>query len=255
MKMNCNLIILNWNSCELLKRCLHLVGKNTEPVYKPFIKLIIVDNGSKDHSYDFLRTLPYKVIYNEKNLGFAGGVNSGLRKVTDPEADICLLNVDAEVQPGWLPALYETMAQKSNIGLVGPLGNNVPSNFQREGSVQCDTIVPNLHFFCVLIRREVVNKIGFFDTQYGLGNYDDNDYGTRARLAGYTHCISVKSLVRHEPHQVFNINNIDHNQLEMINREKFLNKFFGIMLRYSEKYDFFADPLLAKFQGLIIPEK
>jgi len=244
----CNIIILNWNSCELLKECLWYLGSEQKN------RIIIVDNGSKDHSIGFLGTLPHQTVYNEKNLGFAGGVNSGL-KVIDPGADVVLLNVDAFVSPGWLEALYETMGRHSQVGLVGPLGNNVPSGHQKVGSVLEDTIVPNLHFFCVLIRREVIDKIGLFDTMYGLGNYDDNDYGTRARLAGYLHCISVKSKVHHEPHQVFKINNIDYNQLEIINREKFLNKFFGIMLEYSKKYDFFADPLLAESQGLVIPKK
>lgn len=250
---NCSIIILNWNSSHLLHRCLTHVFNNTSKPYN----LIIVDNGStKDGSKEYMNTLintypELTIVYNAKNLGFAGGVNSGM-DVASTISDICLLNVDAMVQKGWLEALYETMSNTPKCGLVGPLGNDIACRFQCEGMTDKDIIVPNLHFFCVLIRREVVDKIGLFDIQYGLGTYDDNDYGTRARLAGYVHCISAKSLVEHEAHQVFRLNEIDWDRLEIENREKFLNKFFGIMLDYSQIYDFFYPPEKARSLGLII---
>lgn len=252
----CTIIILNWNSCELLKRCLKLVEENTSGIQ---YQVIIIDNGStKDDSVKYLTSLTkesytfsFKIFYNKENLGYAGGVNEGI-KASAKGSDLCLLNVDAEVQPGWLEELYNTMNKFPDCGLVGPLGNKVKSGYQAEGMVKEDTLVPNLHFYCTLIFNEVVDKIGLFDTIYGLGCFDDNDYGIRARLAGYTHYISAKSLVKHEAHQVFRINDIDPVKMEMENKDKFINKFFGVMLNYSRLYNFYVTPELAESTGLVL---
>jgi len=252
----CSIIVLNWNSCQLLKECLKLIEENTININ---YEVIIVDNGSKnDSSVDYLKSLnknsysfPFKVIYNEKNLGFPGGMNVGM-KAADPNSDICLLNVDAKVQKDWLKNLYDTMIDIPDCGLVGPLGNE--KNYQHEGMVKKDTIVPNLHFFCVLIFRELINKIGFLDTQYGIGEYEDQDYCIRARLAHYSICISAKSLVKHKPHQVFELNSMDYNEFLKENRIKFLEKYVSNMLVYSNFFDFYYDPELNQSLKLTITD-
>ena len=111
---------------------------------------------------------------------------------------------------------------------------------------------PNLHFYWTLIFSEIIDKIGLFDTRYGNGCFDDNDYGMRGRFAGYTHVISAKSLVRHEAHQVFRINGLDPFKAEMDNKEIFMDKFFGIMLNYSRLYNLYATYDLAESTGLLI---
>jgi len=124
-KRKCSIIILNWNSLDLLKRCLGLVEALT---YKCKYEIVIVDNGSIDGSVEYIKTLKqYIRIYNNKNLGFAGGVNSALKNID--YGDVCLLNVDAEVQPGWLDNLYESMTTIPSAGIVGPLGNEVASGW------------------------------------------------------------------------------------------------------------------------------
>lgn len=250
----CSIIVLNWNSCELLIKCLKLIEENTKNIN---YEVIIVDNGSNvDNSIDFLKTLnkdsysfPFKIVYNKENLGFPGGMNAGI-KAADPNSDICLLNVDAEVQKGWLNNLYDTMINTPNCGLVGPLGNE--KDYQQENMVKTDTIVPNLHFFCVLIFRELINRIGLLDTRYGIGEYEDQDYCIRARLAHYSVCISAKSLVKHKSHQVFQLNNMDYNDLLEKNRIVFLEKFVSNMLIYSDFFDFYFNIDLNKSTGLIV---
>ena len=46
-------------------------------------------------------------------------------------------------------------------------------------------VAHRLVFFCVLIRRELVDLIGLLDEGYVLGNFEDDDYCMRATLAGY----------------------------------------------------------------------
>lgn len=146
------------------------------------------------------------------------------------DSDVCLLNVDAEPQEGWLERMYDTMMAFPDAGMVGPLGNEVASGHQKEGYVQEDCQTPNLYGYCLLILRELIDKIGLFDEIYKIGGYEDNDYGIRAKLAKYELYISAKALVRHKAHQVYDLNGIDHYRQDDINREIYLNKFFGVLL-------------------------
>jgi hypothetical protein len=256
MSIPCSILILNWNSCDLLRRCLSQIECNTSGVK---YEVIIVDNGStKDESVQYLQSLtersfifPFKIVYNKDNLGFAGGVNTGFA-AANPESDVCLLNVDAEVQVGWLEELYTTMIGIPFCGLVGPLGNKVDSGYQAEGMIKGDAVVHNLHFYCVLILRSLIDQIGKFDTRFKMGGWEDNDYGTRAKLAGYTHAISARSLVRHEAHQVFKLNGLDHTGIDTINQKVFLDKYYAVLFEYAGIMDLYGVTDLAKKSGLIL---
>ncbi len=251
----CSIIIPNWNSFKLLKRCLNAISRNTK---RKNIEVIIVDNGSKDGSVEFIKTLdmkfPIKTIFNDENKGFVVGSNQGMLEA-DKDSDICLLNVDAVVQKDWLKNMYETMINFPNAGVVGPLGNEVPSGHQKEGYVEEDTVSPNLYGYCMLIMRELIDKIGYFDERYEVGGYEDNDYCIRTKLAGYETVISAKSFVKHKAHQVYALNKIDDEKrtiLDRANEIKYLNKFFRVLLDYSNIYNLYEQEGLAKSEGLII---
>jgi GT2 family glycosyltransferase len=249
----CSIVILNWDSLELLKRCVNLIEKNT---LRANCEVIIVDNGSKDGSAEFLKSLKkngqysVKILLSEKNVGFPAGVNLAMRMTSN--SDICLLNVDADVQYNWLNEMYETMINISDCGMVGPLGNNVPSRHQSVGYVKVDTKVPNLYGYCLLIARELIDKIGYFDEQFFPGQYEDNDYCIRAKLAGYETYISAKSLVLHEPHQTFDSHKMNMSEIDMVNREKYLNKFFGVLLNYGRIHNLYSDGRFAEIAKLKI---
>ena len=247
---SCSIIILNWNSCELLKKCIELIEQNTEIPHE----LIIVDNGStKDNSVEFIKVLPCKNIFNAENVGFPAGVNQALRLVNN--TDVCLLNVDAEVQPGWLENLYESAERNPSIGIIGPLGNQIENGYQAEGSTKEDMLVPNVHGFCMLIMREVIDKIGGFDERYNPGGMEDVDYCMRARLAGFGVVISAKSLVRHKAHQVYDLNEITSEVRGKKDQEHwglYYEKFYGMFLDYSLIYDFFELENVGQHTGLIV---
>lgn len=240
----CSIIIPNWNSRELLARCIHLVKKNTKRNYE----IVVVDNGSIDDSREFLETQKFKVIYNEKNLGFAGGINSALRTIKDN--DICLLNADAEPQENWLEEMFETLENNPNCGIVGPLGNEVESGWQAKNSIKVDTEVPLCMGFCFLILREVIDQIGILDERFEIGGYEDNDYCLRAMMSGFSCILSAKSLVIHKAHQVFEKNNMNYNDLDPINKQRLYEKTLQELLNLSKIYDFYQDEKVAKFLGL-----
>lgn len=218
--MRCSIIILNWNTKELLEKCLENLYKFTN---KEDFELIIVDNGSKDGSVDYIKTIECKKIFNPENVGFAAGVNQGIR-AAEPSNDVLLLNSDAIVQGGWLNELYKTLEnnKEKGCGLVGSLGNN--GNHQFKEQFKEDTAVFNLYFYCVLISRPIINSIGLLDERFKVGNFEDIDYCVRARLIRGICFVSVNSLVLHEPHQSFKKNNVDDFKVFQENAKVFEDK-------------------------------
>ena len=95
--MNLAIVILNWNGRDWLEKFLPNVIQ-----YSKNADLFVIDNCSTDDSVLFLQgTFPFvNIIQNEKNYGFAGGYNEGL-KHTDHEF-YCLLNSDVEVTENWI---------------------------------------------------------------------------------------------------------------------------------------------------------
>jgi len=153
-----------------------------------------------------------------------------------------------------LEALYATLLNNPSAGIIGPLGNKIYSGYQREGMFEKDTPLVNVHFYCALIFREVINKIGILDTRYGLGGMEDNDYCIRANMAGYASWVSAKSLVTHEAHQTMKRHDVMPN--EKGEEEKFkimAMKLIQTLYDYNDLCNLYKlAPQLAEKCGLII---
>lgn len=109
-------VILNWNGKVLLEQFLPSLGRSSYPN----LELVVVDNGSTDHSVSFLQQQypQIKTIILSENLGYAGGYNAALQQV---EADYyILLNSDVEVSPGWVEPLIELMESHTNVAAAQP---------------------------------------------------------------------------------------------------------------------------------------
>ena len=122
--MKVSIVILSWNTKELLEKCLKSI---------PFsMEIIVVDNNSTDNTLQLLDSLRWpnlKVIKNIANLGFAKGNNQGIKIATGDL--IMLLNSDTIVQKGAIEKLvsfYEKQEDK-NIAFS-------PLLLNREGIIQ-----------------------------------------------------------------------------------------------------------------------
>lgn len=238
----CSIIILNWNSCNLLKQCISLIEKHTKRKYE----IVIVDNGStKDDSVEYIKTLKYKKIFNKENLGFAGGVNSAMREIHN--SDVCLLNVDGEPSNNWLERMYETLENNPNCGLVGSKGNEIEPWNRMYNSLDKDTEIAMFPAYCLLIMKEVIEKIGYLDERYKIGGYEDNDYCMRTQLAGYSVMLSHKSYVKHKAdHPTFSDNEIDTFKIQKENEVRFNNKIQEILMGYGQIYNFYEKKNIAE---------
>lgn len=118
---NISVIIVNYNTKDLLKNCLESLEKHHNGLS---LEIFIVDNGSNDSSVDYLKTLKsqnnidYIVIFNGKNLGFAKACNQAMDYAKGKY--ILLLNSDTLLKDNSLKLLYEFAEKHPKAGIVAP---------------------------------------------------------------------------------------------------------------------------------------
>lgn len=236
-----SIIILVHNQLDLTQSALISIERYTPERYE----IILVDNGSDQETQQWLRRYAKdhpgsKLIVNNRNRGFAGGNNLGLAVA---EGDyVLLLNNDVIVTPGWLTNMHKALESSATLGYAGPLSNRVagtqlvPASYttademlafaeQLCGENAGKTVRENrLIGFCLLLKREVVDKIGALDSGFGTGNFEDDDYCLRAYYAGYEGVIACDSFVHHEGSKTFAGMGIDYQAKMNVNRRIFHNK-------------------------------
>lgn len=203
MEVTCDLVLLSWNNLALLKRCVGSLLRCTDIPSR----LIIVDNGSTEAGlHEYLAALKdsgnvrLKVIFNSLNEGFARGMNKGMRESSAPY--VCILNNDIVVAQGWLSEMIKVAENEPSIGIVNPSSNNFGLRFKKDTTLEAFAhglrkesgrwVEMNACVgFCMLIKREVIEKVGFLDDKYGYAYFEDTDYSRRAQAAGYK-CVMAK---------------------------------------------------------------
>jgi GT2 family glycosyltransferase len=132
MAAQVSVVILNYNTRELLERFLPSVLKTAYPN----MRLVVVDNGSTDGSADWVEEhIPEaEVIRFTENHGFAGGYEHALQRI-DSEYYV-LLNSDVEVSPNWLQPLVEMAENNKAIAAIQPkvLDHSNPELFEYAGA-------------------------------------------------------------------------------------------------------------------------
>lgn len=128
MQVDLGIVIVNWNTRDLLLRCLETVFASEGGLQ---YRVVVVDNASTDGSADAVRQQfpAAEVIASEINGGFSYGNNLGLRHLGfraagDVDADApryaLLLNPDTEVEPGSLAGMTRYMDAYPEVGVAGP---------------------------------------------------------------------------------------------------------------------------------------
>src|SRR5688572_4265304 len=119
--MQCTVVIPCHNGVELTRACIAslLQQRCGAPA-----EILLVDNGSTDATPE-LGALggPVRVLRQGRNLGFAGGVNAGIRAATQPL--VLVLNNDTQAAPDLLTVLAGALASDARLGAVAPVSNYV----------------------------------------------------------------------------------------------------------------------------------
>lgn len=207
------LIIVTWNRRKDVLECVDSLiraGIREETV-------TVVDNGSSDGTAEVLEQMHPNIglISSPRNLGFSGGNNLGIKRALEGGAEnICLLNNDIVVEPGFLAELIRAARDHPRAGILGArilyldrpglvwsqgimVGTKTgriraPDHNRREEEVPGRTReVDAVSGAAMLIRRDVFLDIGLFDEDYFL-RFEDVDLCLRARERGYS-VLSVPS--------------------------------------------------------------
>lgn len=174
--------------------------------------LIVVDNASSDDTVEFVKK--YNDIYNnislicnKENLGYSKGNNIGIKKALESGYEyIALLNNDILFTPNWLEDSIRLFKLNNRLGMISPRiqpkGINkfnylkkYKNYLQKFTSEFKESIEPL--FCCVIIKREVIEKIGLLDENFTPAFWEDNDYCLRAMYAGYLLARSNRTFVYH----------------------------------------------------------
>lgn len=200
-------------------------------------RVIVVDDGSADPTRDWCRRFAEEhdrvtLVRHDEARGYTRAANVILQE-SDAEATV-LLNSDTVVTGSWLERLVTTARSAPDVGLVGPLSNaaswqSVPDLYaSRErkdfavnelparwtpddmavvvGATPSTVVprVPLLNGFCTLIRRAVIDEVGYLDdVLFPMGYGEENDFAFRVSDAGFALALATDTYVFHAKSRSF----------------------------------------------------
>jgi N-acetylglucosaminyl-diphospho-decaprenol L-rhamnosyltransferase len=203
-----SIIILNWNTADLLADCLTSV----QAYAPPDTEVIVVDNASTDSSAEMVQTrFPQMTLITQtENVGFSQGNNVGLAAANGRY--LLCLNPDTQLHPGAIEPLVAWMEENPKVGIAGPTLWNPDGSLQRS-TVPLPTLwveflrqtmlyrltptraqrqmfrnerqpVGVVTGAALCLRRSCYEQIGGFDPQIFMF-YEDTDLCKRAWDAGW----------------------------------------------------------------------
>lgn len=201
-------------------RCIYsLLSERQNTAFNP---LIINDCSPDSRIAELLKSLARKgyIELHElpENLGFVGACNFGMS--LHPSRDVLLLNSDTEVHGDWLDRLRAAAYRGCKNGSVTPFSNNaticsypryvednwapleisdsdLDSEFKRVNA-GLDIDIPTGVGFCMYLRRDCLNEVGFFDRDsFGRGYGEENDLCKRIESRGWRNLLAADVFVRH----------------------------------------------------------
>ena len=226
--MDLSIIIVNWNTRELLRQCLTSVEENVQSIRDLGVETLVVDNASTDGSTDMVHEhfSWVQILENEENVGFARGNNQALD--ISRGRYVLLLNSDTEVLPGALETLSAFMDRHPDAGAVGPLLLNADGTLQpschpmltpwREfwRLIFLDRLIQRRATYdmkhwdrttpcpvevikgaAMLLRKRALDEVGFLDEQYFMYS-EEMDLCHRLLSAGWQlYWVPQASVVHH----------------------------------------------------------
>jgi len=233
--VNVYISILNFNGKRNTYECIESLKKiNTQSIS---LTILVIDNGSKEElglKDSEQGNLKIKIIRSERNLGFSGGHNVGIKYALEKGAEfVLILNNDTYVDKNFLKELISAAEKDVKKGILSPkiyfapgfefhkdryrkdeLGKvfwyaggimdwkNVIGHHRGVDEVDVGQFgkkeeIEYASGCCMLVKKEVFERVGFFDEKYFL-YYEDGDLSMRARKGGFKIMYVPTSVVYHK---------------------------------------------------------
>lgn len=261
-----SIIIPVFNGLEYIRQCLESIYSS--PVDTRF-EVIVIDQASEDGSRQYLRVVAQRhascrLIENTTNLGFPHAINQGAA-VARGEF-LAIVNSDVIVTPGWLDHLVSVMRDDPRLAVVSPVTNYVGEGLQIDSDARqilaaqateyahqiagrqgVRPVVDRLVFFCVLVRRKIFDLLGGMAEVFGLGNYEDEDFCLRARIAGFTLAIVPYAFIYHYGSRTFLGQGVPHVYWMLKNETIFFERVaeFATQMSLSQRPHFSVAPIVS----------
>ncbi len=214
-------LVLNWNGLEDTLACVDSLAR----LDYGNLRVIVIDNGSKFSPAKEVssRHAWVRIIENERNLGYAGGNNVGMRAALDEGAEfIWVLNNDVVVEPDSLDHLVAAAQRHERAGAVGGkvFRGDEPArlwmtwgrvtwlqslialegrNRLDDGRYDVERAVDWLPGCSILFRANALKEVGLFDEDY-FAYHEDVEWAARARGYGWQCWFSGASRIHHSAH-------------------------------------------------------
>ena len=227
--------ILNFNGNKNTIECVESLKKINISGFK--LTILIIDNGSAEKlnlKNDSWGEIYLKIIRSEMNLGFSGGHNLGFKYIMTQNADyVIVLNNDTYVDRNFLQELIRVSDKNNKAGILVPKIYFAPGfEFHKDkyskkeqgkvfwyagGIMDWDNVIGHHRGVdevdrgqfdqveetelatgcCMMIKREVLDRVGLFDDKYYL-YYEDSDLNVRTKKAGFKIVYIPKSVIFHK---------------------------------------------------------
>jgi GT2 family glycosyltransferase len=210
-------VVLNFKGWQETITCIDAVLKQS---YKSF-HIMLIENGSGDDSVEKLshyeKNDKITFVKNDKNLGFAGGVNMGIRYAIDHNYPyVALLNNDAFITEDWLKSLINSLETTQASAVTGLLlsgdGKKIESTgdsqskwglpFPRQRDEEVEKAHDSGFVFggtagASVYKTALFEDIGLFDETF-FAYFEDTDINFRAQLAGHKTYYEKSAIAYHD---------------------------------------------------------
>jgi len=187
-------LIVTYNSAGYIRRCLDSLLRQDYPN----LEIIVVDNQSQDQTVEIVREeFPsVKLLIADRNLEFAKGMNWGSSQCQGEY--LCVLNCDLVLEDGAIRRFVEHLEISPFIAIVGSVIETKGSiiryadTFLLNGTIGSSADLLREVRLCAapcgagfLIRRSVIDEMGYLFDEGFISNWEDHDLGLRCWLQGY----------------------------------------------------------------------
>lgn len=223
--------IIDFNGKEATIECLKSINLSFKDNFE--LTVLVINNYSKKLTLPSFSDINLKVIENGKNLGFSGGHNKGIKYALKNGADyVLILNNDVIVDPNLIAELIKALKKNSKYGVASPKIYFAPG-FEYHKDIYKEEDKRRVFWYaggimdfknviarhrgvdevdkgqyqkteetdfatgaCLLVKKEVLERVGLLDDKYFL-YYEDSDLSQRIKRAGYKIIYAPDAVVWH----------------------------------------------------------